>query len=704
MKNYKFYLEGLTCQNCGSEIENKTAELPFVLKANLNLVGGYISIESKIDDDAKVFGELTAIVLMIEPEVAVLTVDMHSRKTENNKEKINKLLIARLLLSTLFFVFAVIFHNSPITTAILSIVAYAIIGYDILIKAVKNIINGRVFDENFLMSIASIGAIIIGEYPEAAGVMLFYQIGEYVQSLAVNKSRRRIQDLIEIKPSYANIITSSGISKVDPMTVNVGDNILVKPGEKVPVDGVIIKGNSTLDMSALTGESAPVYKEVGDEIKSGSINKSGAIEISVKSLYVDSTVAKILALIETATEKKAVTESFITKFAKYYTPAVVILALIIGILPPFILSESFGEWAYRGLVFLVVSCPCALVLSIPLTYFSGIGTASRHGILIKGGNYLEALSNVEYAVFDKTGTLTEGKFSVAGVYPQEIISGEELLQIAAHGEFYSNHPIAVSIKEHYQGVIDTKQISDYTEIAGLGIAVLIAGKTVLLGNEKLLTQNGVLVKSSDFTGTVLHISINGSYAGCIVVTDKIKDNVLSLDKLLKSVGVKKTVILTGDNSEVAAAVCSQVGFDAVHAELMPADKVYMMEEILKLKGKNKKVLFVGDGLNDAPVLIRSDIGFAMGGIGSDAAIESADAIILNDDPTKVFNSIKIAKNTKSIAIQNIVFALSIKVLVMVLTVFGYVSMPIAVFADVGVALIAILNASRIIGYAIKSKK
>ncbi len=626
--------------------------------------------------------------------------DGHGHSHDLNGD--TKKTLIRLFVAAILFIPAIIFESNKTLSMILSIASYIIIGYDIILRAVKNILNGQVFDENFLMAVASIGAIIIGEYPEAAGVMLFYQTGEYFQSIAVNKSRKQIKSLLNIKPEFANLKTDSGITKVKPEAIKINDIIIVKPGEKVPLDGVIIEGSSTIDTSALTGESMPVDKVIGNDVLSGSINLTGVLTVRVTKIFKESTVSKILYLVEKASNKKSETENFITKFAKYYTPAVVALAAIIAIVPPLIFNDPFYDWLYRGLIFLVVSCPCALVLSIPLTYFSGLGAASKYGILIKGGNYLEALSNSEIAVFDKTGTLTEGKFEVTEIKTFGEISENDLLSVAAHGEFYSNHPIATSIKEKFASQINEEFIKDYEEIAGFGIKAKVDGKIVLLGNEKLMNQENIsFEKATDKPGTVLYVSIDGKFAGFIVISDKIKKDVNNLVSRLKSVGIKKVVMLTGDNRVTANFVKNKLGLDEVYSELLPTDKVDKVEELFKSKHVKGKLLFVGDGINDAPVLMRADVGFAMGGIGSDAAIESADVVIMNDEPTMVYESIEIAKKTKSIVWQNIIFSLGVKLLVMVLTVYGNVTMPLAVFADVGVAIVAILNASRILRIKVK---
>ncbi len=764
MSELKIMLEGLDCAHCASKIEAQVNKLENINEASLNFINKSLTIEHSGNDNI-IFEAVEKIVHKLEPHVKVfmnkeeehdhIHAESHSHNnsdcdcgedhdhdedhthdhsdcncggnhghgkhdSHDNKKSSHdnassdghghshdlngdtKKTLIRLFVAAILFIPAIIFESNKTLSMILSIASYIIIGYDIILRAVKNILNGQVFDENFLMAVASIGAIIIGEYPEAAGVMLFYQTGEYFQSIAVNKSRKQIKSLLNIKPEFANLKTDSGITKVKPEAIKINDIIIVKPGEKVPLDGVIIEGSSTIDTSALTGESMPVDKVIGNDVLSGSINLTGVLTVRVTKIFKESTVSKILYLVEKASNKKSETENFITKFAKYYTPAVVALAAIIAIVPPLIFNDPFYDWLYRGLIFLVVSCPCALVLSIPLTYFSGLGAASKYGILIKGGNYLEALSNSEIAVFDKTGTLTEGKFEVTEIKTFGEISENDLLSVAAHGEFYSNHPIATSIKEKFASQINEEFIKDYEEIAGFGIKAKVDGKIVLLGNEKLMNQENIsFEKATDKPGTVLYVSIDGKFAGFIVISDKIKKDVNNLVSRLKSVGIKKVVMLTGDNRVTANFVKNKLGLDEVYSELLPTDKVDKVEELFKSKHVKGKLLFVGDGINDAPVLMRADVGFAMGGIGSDAAIESADVVIMNDEPTKVYESIEIAKKTKSIVWQNIIFSLGVKLLVMVLTVYGNVTMPLAVFADVGVAIVAILNASRILRIKVK---
>ena len=577
---------------------------------------------------------------------------------------------------------------------ILFLIVYLIVGYDVLLKALKNASKGRVFDENFLMSIATVGAVIIGEVPEAVGVMLFYKIGEYLQSIAVGKSRKSITSLMQIRPDSANLKVGSEIKVVSPEEVSIGDIIVVKPGEKIPLDGVVVDGFSMVDTSALTGESVLREIGVGESALSGFINKNALLTIEVTKEFGESTVSKILDLVENASSKKSKTENFISKFAKYYTPFVLFSAMAIAFIPPLVVPNAeFLDWFYRGLVFLVVSCPCALVLSIPLSFFSGIGNSSKHGILIKGSNYLEALKNVDTVVFDKTGTLTKGVFNVTKVNAVNV-SKDELMEYAAYAEANSNHPIAKSIVKAYNKNLDLGKIGEYEEIAAHGIKVNYNGKTVLAGNEKLMKANNVKYTPVSETGTVVYIAVDGKYAGDLVISDEIKADSKEAIAKLKQIGIKQTVMLTGDNKKVADAVATELKLDKVYSNLLPDEKVEKIEEIYQGRGEKEKVVFVGDGINDAPVLARADVGIAMGGLGSDAAIEAADVVIMNDEPSQIAKAIAISKKTSRIVWQNIIFALGVKVIVLVATAFGASNMWEAVFADVGVALIAVLNAMR----------
>ena len=573
--------------------------------------------------------------------------------------------------------------------------AYLLVGSDVLYKALRNITKGRIFDENFLMSVATIGAIAIGEPSEAVGVMLFYKIGEYLQELAVGKSRKSISELMQIRPDMANLKLGNTIKVVNPEDVNIGDYIIVKPGEKVPLDGVVIEGSSMMDTSALTGESVLRTVKKGDNLLSGFINKNALLTVQVTKDFSESTASKILDMVENASSKKSKTENFISVFSRYYTPIVVGLALLIAILPPiFMQGATFSEWIHRGLIFLVVSCPCALVLSIPLSYFSGIGVASKQGVLIKGSNYLEALRYVDTVVFDKTGTLTEGVFDVVKVKPVNI-SEDELIKFASIAEVNSNHPIAKSILNYYNKEIDLNKMEEYEEIAAHGIRVKYENNIILAGNEKLMASNNIKIEKSTDVGTVVYIAINNEFKGYIVIADKIKTDSEEAIRLIKEQGIKETVMLTGDNKEVASSVAKKLKLDKVFSNLLPNEKVEKIEELYINRTEKEKIAFVGDGINDAPVLARVDVGIAMGGLGSDAAIEAADVVIMTDEPSKIAQGIKISKKTYKIVWQNIIFALGIKIIVMVLGATGIASMWDAVFADVGVALIAVLNAMRI---------
>ena len=603
----------------------------------------------------------------------------------------------KILIALVIYIVAIVgnFGNELIKDA-LFIISYLIVGLSILKKAVRNIFRGKVFDENFLMAVATLGAFGVGEFPEAVAVMLFYQIGELFQSYAVDKSRKSISSLMDIRPDYANVLRDGKEEKVAPDEVKIGEIIVVKPGEKIPLDGTIIEGTTMLDTKALTGESVPVEAKENNEVLSGSINESGKILVKVSKEYGESTVSKILDLVENASSKKSKSENFITKFAKYYTPTVVIVAVILAIVPPFIFKgTSFTEWIYRALSFLVVSCPCALVISIPLSFFGGIGGASKMGILIKGSNYLEALASTEIAVFDKTGTLTKGVFEVQKIETNNI-SKDELLEIAAYAENYSNHPIAKSIKNAYEKEIDTNRIKNIKEISGHGISVTVDDKNVLIGNEKLMEENKIQYTKSEDIGTILYIAINNEYKGLIIISDEIKEDSKGLVKNLKNLGVKKTVMLTGDKKTVGEDVGEKLRLDEVYTELLPDGKVEKVEKLMKEKREKGKLVFVGDGINDSPVLAMSDIGIAMGALGSDAAIEAADVVIMTDEPSKIADAIGLSRKTMKIVKENIVFAIFIKILVLVLTAIGLSTMWEAVFADVGVSIIAIINALRML--------
>lgn len=604
-----------------------------------------------------------------------------------------KHLLIRIIATAVLFLTGSLLHLSELAEMGIFLACYVVIGWDIVWKAITNILSGQVFDENFLMTIATIGALILGEHSEGVAVMLFYQVGEWFQSYAVSKSRKSIASLMDIRPDYANVERDGKLVQVDPEEVSIGDTIVVKPGERIPLDGIIINGVSALDTSALTGESMPREVAPGAEVISGCINQTGILSIRTTKESGESTVAKILDLVENASDKKGRTENFITRFARYYTPAVVFAALALAILPPVITGQSFSIWIYRALTFFVISCPCALVISIPLSFFGGIGGASKIGVLVKGSNYLESLAHAEMVVFDKTGTLTKGSFAVSEIHPVGM-DESQLLELAAYAEDYSNHPISASIKKAYGKKIIPNRISDVQEIAGHGVQAVIDGKKVLAGNAKLMEREHIRYQSSGAVGTVIYLACDGTYSGSIVIEDEIKQDAPSAIRQLKSSGIRKTVMLTGDADAVGQKVSGRLGLDQAYTELLPADKVDRVEALLRKKTEKGKLVFVGDGINDAPVLARADVGIAMGGLGSDAAIEAADVVLMTDEPSKIAAVMKIARKTIRIANQNIVFALGVKFLVLILGALGYANMWAAVFADVGVSVIAILNAIR----------
>ena len=604
-----------------------------------------------------------------------------------------KHLLFRIIIAAVLFAAGSLLTLDSTAEMAVFLVCYVVIGWDIVWKALTNILHGQVFDENFLMTIATIGALILGEHSEGVAVMLFYQVGEWFQSYAVSKSRKSIASLMDIRPDYANVERNGKLEQVDPEEVNIGDTIVVKPGERVPLDGKIIKGTSALDTSALTGESMPRDVEPGMEIISGCINQTGILTIQTTKEYGESTVAKILDLVENASDKKGKTENFISRFARYYTPIVVFAAIALAILPPLVTGQPFTVWIYRALTFLVISCPCALVISIPLSFFGGIGGSSKIGVLVKGSNYLESLAHTEVVVFDKTGTLTKGSFAVSQINAVSMKEAQ-LLELAAYAEDYSNHPISLSIKKAYGKKIDHSRISDVQEIAGHGVRAVIDGKTILAGNAKLMDKEGIAYIPSNAIGTVIYLACNKKYAGCIVIEDEIKADAPPAIKALKEVGVRKTVMLTGDADAVGKKVAQKLGLDQAYTELLPADKVDRVEMMLRQTTEKGKLVFVGDGINDAPVLARADVGIAMGGLGSDAAIEAADVVLMTDEPSKISAVVQIARKTIRIANENIVFALGVKILVLILGATGYANMWAAVFADVGVSVIAILNAIR----------
>ena len=607
--------------------------------------------------------------------------------------KKQKHLLARIIVAAVLFAAGGLLHPEGWAELGVYLVCYAVIGWDIVWKAITNILHGQVFDENFLMTIATVGALILGEHSEGVAVMLFYQVGEWFQSYAVSKSRRSITSLMDIRPDYANIEQGGKLVQVDPEDVKIGDTIIVKPGERVPLDGKIIKGSSTLDTSALTGESMPREVEAGMEVISGCINQTGILTIQTTKAFGESTVAKILDLVENASDKKGKMENFITRFARYYTPVVVFAALALAILPPLVTGQAFSIWIYRALTFLVISCPCALVISIPLSFFGGIGGASKIGVLVKGSNYLEALAYTETVVFDKTGTLTKGSFAVTEIHANGM-EDEELLELAAYAEDYSNHPISLSIQKAYGKKIDNSRITDVQEIAGHGVQAVIDGMTVLAGNAKLMEREHISYTAPNAIGTVVYVAFDGRYAGCIVIADEVKADAPAAIKELKAAGIRRTVMLTGDADAVGQDVAHRLGLDRAYTELLPADKVDRVEELLAQKSDKGMLAFVGDGINDAPVLARADVGIAMGALGSDAAIEAADVVLMTDEPSKIAAIMQIARKTIRISNENIVFALGVKFLVLILGALGRANMWAAVFADVGVSVIAILNAIR----------
>ena len=707
-------IEGLDCPNCAAKVERKLNTLEGIKEATVDFLGKKIVVLADEISENELVELIQTEVDKIEDGVKVFVPKVQAGESSSEEENTGKIK-KKLLIGGILFVLGIFVPKTLfIPKLAVFLVSYLVIGGDVLLSAFKNILNGQVFDENFLMAIATIGAFAIGEYPEGVAVMLFYQLGELLQGIAVNNSRKSIVSLMDIRPDYANIKVGEGIKKVSPEEIKVGEIIVVKPGEKVPLDGKIVKGASTFDTSALTGESLPREAKAGDDVLSGFINKNGLIEIQVAKVFSESTVSKILYLMENAGSKKSKTENFITKFARYYTPAVVITALIVAIFPPLLIQgATFSDWIYRALIFLVVSCPCALVISIPLGFFGGIGGASRHGILIKGTNYLEVLNNLESVVMDKTGTLTKGIFKVTEVNAENNIKINDfqnnkteltkplLLKYAAHIEKFSNHPIAQSIVAEYENSVskvDENVVKDFEEISGFGIKVNINNHQFLAGNSKLMNLENITFDKKENLGTAIYLAADGKYIGNILISDEVKEDSARAIKGMKENGVKEIVMLTGDNEAIGKNIAEKLGIDKVFTELLPNEKVEKLEEIYKTKSEKGKIAFVGDGINDAPVLARADLGIAMGGAGSDAAIEAADVVIMNDEPSKIVTAIKIAKKTKEIVWQNITVAFAIKIVVMALGLFGDATMWEAVFADVGVALLAVLNATRVLRY------
>ena len=693
MKKYK--LNNLDCASCASKIENSLSKLEDVKFVNVNFANATMTI------DTDNFDKVKAQIKKLEPEVEVQDIYKENKLVSVNELAENKGTIIKAASALALLIIGIIFeeklHNTPFEIAeyAVYITAYLIVGWKVIASAVKNIIRGQFFDEQFLMAIATLGAFAIHQMSEAVAVMLFYVTGELFQDIAVGRSRKSIKSLLEIKPDYANLKSGVEVIKVSPEEVKVGDIIVVKAGEKVPLDGTILDGTSFVDTAALTGESVPRKVNVKDEVMAGMINQSGLLTIKVNKLFGESSVSRILELVENATSQKAETEKFITTFARYYTPIVVIGALLLAIVPPLLFSgQTFGDWIYRALVVLVISCPCALVISIPLGYFGGVGLASRKGILVKGSNFLDALMQVTTVVFDKTGTLTKGEFKVSEVVTSNGFSKEEILEYAAYAETHSNHPVAQSITEAYQAKIDITKITQTEEISGHGIKAVVDGKTILAGNDKMLHKENIEHSVCQVDGTVVHVTIDRVYAGYIIISDSLKDDAIEAIENLKAKKIQ-TVMLTGDNQYAAQAFAKRLGIDRFYSELLPEDKVKHIEQLIA-ESKGGKVAFVGDGINDAPVIARADVGIAMGALGSDAAIETADVVLMTDSPSKVALAIDVAKITRNIVWQNIYFAMGIKLAFIVLGVFGIATMWEAVFGDMGVALIAIFNALRIL--------
>ncbi|WP_282706963.1 heavy metal translocating P-type ATPase [Natroniella acetigena] len=697
-KKIELILKGLGCADCAAKIEREVNKLSNIQEARLDFLSEKLTIITEQDGvESEIIRSVNKIINQIEPEVRVSTeeeVGMPERLEEENNNLQKR--IIKLIVGSSFFVVALLFDLSFLHQLILYGTSYLIIGGTVVLKAIKNIGNGQVFDENFLMTIATSGAFAIGEFPEAVAVMLFYKVGEIFQARAVDHSRRSIKSLLEIKADYANLKVGDQIKQVPSEKIEVGDIVIIKAGDKVPVDGRVIDGEARIDTSALTGESVPQKITVGDEILSGFINQDGVLTVRVEKEFNNSAVAKVLDLVENAAAKKAPTENFITKFARYYTPLVVAGAFLVATIPPLFTGEAFSIWFYRALVFLVISCPCALVISIPLGFFGGIGAASKNGILVKGGNYLEALNNVKQVVFDKTGTLTEGVFQVIEVDTQPGWTEEEVLELAAIIELNSNHPIAKSIVEACPTEVSSEVINNYREISGQGLTATVKGKELLVGNQKLLTAAGVQFEASDFKGTAVYVSYGQEVLGTILISDQVKPDAQGAIESLRELKVEQLTMLTGDRKQAALQVKDYLKLDQYYAELLPENKVELMESFIQEKEEGGKVVFVGDGINDAPVLARSDIGVAMGGLGSDAAIEAADVVLMTDEPTKLVEAIKIARFTRRVVWQNIILALGVKGIILIMGLFGLTTMWAAIFADVGVALLAIFNALRII--------
>jgi Zn2+/Cd2+-exporting ATPase len=716
----QWILEGLDCANCAMKIEDRVGKIEGVNACSVNFMTKTLTMETAEGYSESALREAERTVTALEPHVKLKEKkapgeqrnhhssghahDKHEHghshnhnheHTHEHGENHTRRTLLLLAGGGILAAAAMLLPVSGLTELMIFLLAYLVVGGGVVWHAMKNMFRGQLFDENFLMALATIGAFAIGEYPEGVAVMLFYQVGELFQGMAVNRSRRSITALMDIRPETANLMAGEEILRVSPEEVSIGDRIVVRPGEKVPLDGVIIEGNSMVDTSALTGESVPRSVGLGSSVLSGFINRNGLLTVEVTKTFGESAVSKILELVQNASSHKARTENFITKFARGYTPVVVITALLLAVIPPlFISGATFSDWIYRALIFLVISCPCALVVSIPLGFFGGIGAASRSGILVKGSNYLEALGDVKYVVFDKTGTLTKGQFKVTGIYPAGGYSESELLKLAAYAESHSSHPIAESIRAAYGADIDNGIIQNYNEISGHGIEVSVGGQDILAGNARLMEREGIAYVTPQLAGTVVHIAVDRKYGGYIVIADEVKEDAARAISALKDLGITKTVMLTGDAASVADSVAKQLGIDEVYAELLPQHKVEQIERLEASKSQREKIIFVGDGINDTPVLARADVGIAMGGLGSDAAIEAADIVIMTDEPSKIAAAISIAKRTRRIVWQNIIFALGVKAIFLLLGAFGIATMWEAVFSDVGVTVLAVLNSVR----------